>query len=572
MKGFSPARLAVVSALILGLMVQAGCSNSERAKSGVSATAGQESPAPAGSGERATAVNEKYGFQLDVPARWQVGTRDGQEVPTTAYLFLTNRDEQDVTIRVASGAHGGIVSDDAGNRHTLRSTKEPFTALGGEGMLFRLVRSTSANTGHWAEYHFVTTRNGFTFDISTEVAEDQEAPPAYFHEILVGWRWRTPDPSLAALGTPGELDRIEMVNEAQGWALSKGKVLRTADGGNLWTVVTPPGLADNLWGIGDEFYDANHAWLSFRSADELSEVVFHTGDGGETWAESAVRRGGNGLVYGGRLDFINPKRGWLLITPEHGMSSRPGELYQTSDGGKTWSKVAGSATLGPALENGLPFSGPFSFRDTRTGWVGGQQGAAFDPVHPLYMTQDGGRTWRPQELPLPSERAGGKLDVTAPPVFFPAGGQDGVLPTIFVPESYRASDYATLFYTTGDGGRTWREQGLLPATGPTSFATATSWWAWRDEPNASGLAAPVRGQLYRTIDGGENWTAVAPAGDLARALEKGEKVRQLDFVSEKSGWLLLETADGHGTELLQTTDGGSTWALVNVAIGAGYPP
>lgn len=296
-------------------------------------------------------------------------------------------------------------------------------------------------------------------------------------------------------------------------------------------------------------------------------AVFHTADGGRTWAENTVPRGGKGLIYGGGLDFIDPERGWLMVVPEHGMSSRPGELYRTSDGGEHWSKVAGSSGFGPTAENGLPFSGPFSFRDASSGWLSGQLGAGFAPDHPLYMTGDGGRTWRPQDIPLPADRTSGKLDA-GPPRFFPAGGQDGVLPVVFVLESYKTSDYATLFYTTGDGGRTWQVRSSLPGTGPASYLTASNWWAWREETDAAGLAAPARGQLYRTTDGGKNWATLAPTGDLARALEKGEKVRQLDFVTEKTGWLLLETADGRGTELLMTTDGGASWRLKTSGDGA----
>lgn len=414
----------------------------------------------------------------------------------------------------------------------------------------------------------MAAKNGFTFDVSTEVAQDQETLPAYFQDVLAGWRWRAPDPSLAALGTPGELVSIEMNSETQGWALAKGEVLHTEDGGEHWAAVTPRELTSNPWEVECEFYDADHAWLAVRTDDEKSVVVFHTADGGRTWGKSAVPRGSNGPVYGGRPDFIDPERGWLMIEPEHGMSSRPGELYRTSDGGEHWAEVAKSAATGPAPENGLPFSGPFSFRNALTGWLPGQQGAGFAAEHSLYMTEDGGRTWRPQDLPLPANRTNGKLDAS-PPRFFSAGGQDGVLPAIFVPESGKTSDYATIFYTTADGGRTWQARSSLPGTGPASFLTAKNWWAWREESDAAGLAAPARGKLYRTTDAGENWTALAPAGDLGRALEKGERVRQVDFVTEKMGWLLLTTADDRGTELLQTTDGGSTWRLVPVDTGAG---
>lgn len=299
----------------------AGCGSPSAAKTEPVTPAGQE----------ATVVNEKYGYQLVVPAGWRVNTQDGREVSTTADLFLANGDKY-VEDRVGAGANGGIVGYDPDSR-ILRSTKEPVTALGGEGILFPHVKTDAAGARTWADYHFVSARNGFTFDISTEVAQDQETLPAYFQDILAGWRWRAPDTSLSALGTPGELGSIDMINETQGWALAKGKVLRTEDGGKHWAVVAPPGLASNPWGIESEFYDADHAWLAVRGEDEQSVVVFHIADGGRTWAGSAVRRGGNGLVYGGLLNFIDPERGWLMVEPEHGMSFRPGELYQTTDGG-----------------------------------------------------------------------------------------------------------------------------------------------------------------------------------------------------------------------------------------------
>lgn len=551
------ARFAALTVVLLGLLVQAGCGGPGAAKTGPIPPAGRE----------AKVVNQKYGFELVVPAGWQVNTRDGREVAATADLFLTNGKEY-VEVRVGAGESGGIVGCDLDSR-ILRATKEPFTALGGEGLLFRHVKTDAAGTRTWAERHFVAVRNGFTFDVSTEVAQDQETLPAYFQDVLASWRWRVPDPSLSALGAPGELESIDMISETQGWALAKGKVLHTADGGAHWETVTPPGLVSDPKGIESEFLDAVHAWLVIRYDEMASEVVFRTTDGGQTWVESAVPRGGNGLVYGGWLDFVDPEHGWLMVVPEHGMSSRPGELYRTNDGGEHWSLVTSTSGFVPGGENGLPFSGPFSFRDARSGWLVGLQGAGFMPGHPLYATVDGGRTWRPQVLPLPASLPDGKLAVDTPPEFFPAGGQDGVLPALFVPDSHKVSDYATIFYITGDGGRTWQARSVLPGTGPASFLTARNWWVWRDEADASGLAAPVRGKLYRTTDGGENWTVLAPTGDLVRALEKGEKVRQVEFVTEKVGWLLLATADGRGSELLRTTDGGSTWRLVPVDCGAG---
>ena len=518
MKGFSSGRPIILSAVLLGMFFQAGCSNSQANP----IVPGQETIAQANaSGEKV--ANVKYGYELAVPAGWQANPMDGQIVSTTACLYLSTKDEQQVTVRVAAATNGEIVADDVSNFRTLRSTKQQFTALEGEGTLFRLVKSTVADTKHWAEYHFVTTRNGFTFDISTEVLEDRETLPTYFPELLSGWKWLAPDISLAAIGTPGKLTSINMLNDSQGWGLAGGKILRTDDGGKNWAKVTPPGLNDNPQVIGSKFLDVDHAWLTVRDDSAASVVVFHTANGGQTWSENVISRKSSGEVYGGQLNFIDQENGWLLIEPEHGMSSRPGELYRATDGGEHWSEVAGP--YDPQGQSGLPFAGPFTFHDALTGWLGGRQGAAFSPDHPLYMTTDGGRTWQPQDLPLPANRTNGKLDVNAPPKFFQDSVWDGVLSVIFIPGSYKTSDYATIFYTTGDSGRTWQAQGSLPGTRPASLQSAVNWWAWREDLSPSGLAAPVRGKLYRTSDGGKSWTIVGGAGDLARALEKGEKVR-----------------------------------------------
>lgn len=389
------------------------------------------------------------------------------------------------------------------------------------------------------------------------------------------------------------LSSIWMVDENTGWAMDGRRLLRTSDGGRNWADVTPPGVAKDARGLELEFLDASTAWLAVSSDSQPQLRVFRTTDGGRNWSGTAVEKKSGGNLYGAYVDFIDAKYGLLMIEPEHGMSSRPGELYQTDDGGANWSLV--SLSGGRDGEGRLPFSGPVGFRDASTGWLPGRLGAAFIPDHPLYVTRDNGRSWQPQNLPLPPGcEGGGWLDIVSPPVFFNNKDReghtsgsglstrvdavevspvaDGFLHAMFVPRTPDETMYATVVYITRDGGNSWQCAMPLKPPGEVDFVDADNGWVWVTRYSNPGTADPVKGTLYRTTDGGGSWVTIDPDRILESFLQQGYSVRKLDFVNKTTGWALLEapqillSAPGHpnraATTLLQTTDGGRTWSPV----------
>jgi hypothetical protein len=89
-------------------------------------------------------------------------------------------------------------------------------------------------------------------------------------------------------------------------------------------------------------------------------------------------------------------------------------------------------------------------------------------------------------------------------------------------------------YLTQDGGQSWVPSLLPAAPGPVHFATPSTGWQ---------IAG---GKLYRSENGGKNWTA------LKNVTWSGE----MSFIDAKIGWIAAKKEDQYG--LVMTLDGGST--------------
>ena len=352
---------------------------------------------------------------------------------------------------------------------------------------------------------------------------------------------------------------IKMITGTAGWALNGYHLIRTRDGGNQWEDITLPGKIANPRDIITEFLDDNTAWLATSAEKGSGVTVFRTGDGGRSWMSASVpaESTGSELILLS-LNFIDSEHGWLMVQPEHGMNSSPGQLFATTDGGAAWSQIATTSGTENIDPGALPFGGEVVFRDSATGWVVGAN--ASTAPNRLYITQDGGHTWQQQKLALPTGYLKGKINVETSPVLFPPDFKEGVLKAAFVPDSYKTVDYANIFYITRDGGLTWQSRKPIQPDGIRSaFINADNWWYWQTESRESGSTAPVKVKLCHTADAGRTWSEISPDKTLQELFQSGQDIRDLDFIDDKTGWMLISPQDTSSDILLKTTDGGKNW-------------
>ncbi len=259
-----------------------------------------------------------------------------------------------------------------------------------------------------------------------------------------------------------QLTSVHFVDAQHGWIAgrysvplidrTRGVVLRTSDGGMTWEPVQGlvlPGLSQV------RFLDRQRGWAIGDAGSLYRSGVYYTQDGGRTWStqgESADR------------DWIDAA--WLddhtrlLVDPS-------GSIAVQRPGGFEWSV---------AIQDPRPVFRSIAMASEREGWAVGAHGA-------IFQTRDGGATWTPLEaeadLP-PGDFHFHTVAVQNQNVWFAgapgthvfsldrASGRLRAFPTstrvpihrIFSPDGERVfavGDLGTII-ASGDGGTTWKTQ------------------------------------------------------------------------------------------------------------------
>ncbi len=296
--------------------------------------------------------------------------------------------------------------------------------------------------------------------------------------------------------------------------------------------------------------------------------------------------------YPGKQDdicFVDEQNGWYC--------NGQGKIYHTSDGGARWEKI---------YEKPGTFFRCIAFLDSLRGFAGNVGTDYFPNVQdtiPLYQTQDGGKTWTPVNYKGNYVKGLCAIDVVkeqyinhgaidyryhiygvgrvGAPANMLVSHDDGLTFTskpmnddckmLFDIKMFNAkegfacaatSDDITqsnaLILYTKDGGKTWEKkyQSDRPfeTTWKVSFPSRKVGYvtiqSYNPDPNVK------QQRVAKTTDGGETWQEI-PLCEDAAAREFG-----IGFIDESHGFV------GTRSSGFETTDGGKTWQKVDLGVAA----
>jgi len=322
----------------------------------------------------------------------------------------------------------------------------------------------------------------------------------------------------------------------------------TSDAGQTWTTITPPGAsAGTIKGV--FFTDPQDGWVvsyqppSTSNATQLQ--ISATSDGGKSWSSSPLGKPDPAFTDSQSLpayvDFLDAMHGWVVVMLASSANFSTGILFQTSDGGATWSRLS------------LPVGGPVEFISPTTGWLAdGRQGDQ------LYVTSDGGQAWTAETVAPPAGFTQEQAAYTIPRFTSPAD--------VILAAFSNGTGSAAGFYQANAGATSWQLKATVPAGSPSgdvspaaSLVSPTQWVA----------ITPDGTQIVDVTQNGGSQASISPAGLPSPA---NTAVSQASFSSTASGWLVADTSQCAGfktncterTALFATTDNGAHWTQLAV--------
>lgn len=357
----------------------------------------------------------------------------------------------------------------------------------------------------------------------------------------------SPQPAIARHhpGDPLTLDRIVMVDASNGWAISGGDVLFTADAAQTWREATPPqvSIPGSQVHAQGAFLDARYAWIIFSPDDQIltDAVVWYTRDGGYTWTPSApIEHEVFGQLMWAEFAAPNETHIWLILRGLYvgAGNHNVAQLFRSTDGGLTWLPLTGSGNH--------DYTGMI-FMDSKNGLVTWQTTGAYAPAPPEYaLTSDGGLNWEMRELPPPADE---------PDLFDAFYYCESFQPRMLSDRSLRIlmgcfgsleepQTFSSYLYASEDRGTTWTSI-RLPEKVQAEQATLFFF-----DNNALLLGRDI----YRSSDGGQSW-------EYVRSVYWDG---QFTFVDPQTGWAIARA--GRETALVKTTNGGMSWGEIKPAI------
>ncbi len=362
--------------------------------------------------------------------------------------------------------------------------------------------------------------------------------------------------------------RMLAQHRAQTHALERGganPAASAAPGQINWTEIGPGNVGGRI----------NSIWIDPSNAQHLivgaaGGGLWQSSDGGGSW--SAVSEFPGSLAVGAIAQL--PSGTLLVGTGDQFNEYQPGDgMFSSTDGGNTWNPILGTAPK----SNIDPWSAINSITVSSDGIVLAATGLQGGFAGGIQRSTDGGQTWTPvlpNAVQLASGSSGGSLDVA----FDPNNPNDAV-----ADNEDGGIDYST------DAGQTWTFGSGLPmdGSGRVSIAfdpsVAGSVYALVDNNVVNSyLETSPSGEVYHSTNDGRTWTLLAGTGAFVNAVS-GSAVGALcddsfsGYPVECQGnydnvIAVLPHASGTaptiyvgGIDIFSSTDGGSTWTMSGAA-------
>ncbi|MGC3959268.1 MAG: immunoglobulin domain-containing protein [Verrucomicrobiota bacterium] len=285
------------------------------------------------------------------------------------------------------------------------------------------------------------------------------------------------------------------------------------------------------------FADQTNGW-SARGIDS----VYRTTNSGLTWTKVIANT--SPVAHFRSIGFASATRGWagnLGPGSYDGSVTDTNMLYETFDGGATWSVVPG------INESGMKGFCAMHVMDAQHIYgVGRVRGPAY-----FAKSENGGTSWAITNLTAAGVM-GGLMDV-----YFKDtqnGFIVGMNTNLFTVPPY----YGSIARTT-NGGQTW--QVLVTTPVASSYFWKMSW----PSPNVGYASLQQNASyntvvFYKTTDGGTTWVSngipLSAIGSPSSFALQG-----IGFVNETEGWMggSSSTSVSYEQSFIHTTDGGQTW-------------
>jgi photosystem II stability/assembly factor-like uncharacterized protein len=369
------------------------------------------------------------------------------------------------------------------------------------------------------------------FQQTQNIVTAQEFSPSLYAEL----HWRTIGPfrggrSNGVTGVPGQPNTFYFGSVG-------GGVWKSENSGRTWTPIFDSQPVASIGAIAVAPSNADVLYVGTGESDMRSQISFGNGvykstDAGKTWTHVGLddtRQIGRILVDPRNADIVFV----AALGHAYGANSERG-VYRSNDGGTSWKKVlfknndVGAIDLAFDPQNSRTIYATL-WNTRRPPWS--IYPPSYGPGSGIFKSTDGGDNWRQLTGGLPTERVGRIGIATAPAnsnlVYAIVDAKDGGL--------YRSDDAGASWHkTSGDHriwGRGWYFGNVVvdPRNPETVYVSNTS--------------------LYRSSDGGKNWTSI-------RGAPGGDDYHQLWIYPDDPKRMVL--ASDQGTVV--TEDGAATWS------------